>query len=520
LPAPTKILFVTSEIYPLVKTGGLADISGALPLALRKIGLDVRVLIPGYPPILDQLPGVKPLASIPAPVGIAGIARILGATMPGSDLPLLVLDCPALFARPGGPYLALDGRDWPDNVLRFGLLSQAGALLSTAASPLDWKPEVVHCNDWQSGLIPALLHFAEQPHASSVMSIHNLMFQGNFGQEWVTRLGLPSACYTMEGVEFFGHFSFLKAGLHYADQITTVSQTYAHEIQTAEFGYGMDGLLRARSTDLHGIVNGIGSDWNPATDAYLGQPYDHSRLQAKAAIKRELQRELGLKAAPDTPLFCMVSRLTHQKGIDLILDSAHELLHGGAQLAVLGSGEALYEHRLRDLAKGHPGQISATLGYDEALAHRLIAGGDIFLMPSRFEPCGLSQMYAMAYGTPPVVRRTGGLADTVVACDKASLRNGSATGLVFDEPSPAGFVQAAHQALALYQDNDIWRSIQQNGMRRDFGWGQAANSYSDVYRTAIRLKGRKPPEPRPAPTRPAKQEQVGRNVHEQALTTK
>jgi len=484
VPSPNKTLFVTSEIYPLIKTGGLADISGSLPLALRAAGLDVRVLVPGYPAILEQLPGAKVLANLTAIAGDAGTTRLLGTTLPGSDLPLLILDCPTLFARPGGPYLSPAGTDWPDNVQRFGLLCQVGALLSTTATPLKWQPDVVHCNDWQGGLIPALLHYTKTPHAKSVMSIHNLAFQGNFDPQWIPRLGLPAESFAIDGVEFYGHFSFLKAGLYYADQITTVSKTYAAEIQTPEFGYGMRGLLQARRADLHGIVNGIGDDWNPALDKHLHQPYDRAALHKKAVNKLQLQHELGLQTASATPLLCVVSRLTQQKGIDLILDCAQELLHSGVQLAVLGSGEAQYEQRLLELARSRPGLVSVTLGYNEGLAHRLIAGGDIFLMPSRFEPCGLSQMYSMAYGTPPVVRHTGGLADTVTDSNAATLRDGSATGFVFEMETAGEFLTAVQRALSSYQKADVWRTMQQNGMKRDFGWQKAAQEYVDVYRAA------------------------------------
>lgn len=486
MPSKTKILFVTSEIYPLIKTGGLADISGSLPLALRKLGLDVRVLVPGYSAILDKLPGATVLADVSFLAGEAGKARLLSAAMPGGDLPLLILDCPALFARPGGPYLSPEGTDWPDNARRFGLLCQVGALLSSAATPLKWHPDVVHCNDWQSGLIPALLHYTTAPHAKTVQSIHNLIFQGNFDPMWVPRLGLPAASFNMHGVEFYGHLSFLKAGIYFADKITTVSTTYAAEIQTPEFGYGMDGLLRGRHADLYGIVNGIADDWNPASDPHLHLPYNRTELHKKAINKLQLQHELGLQIATATPLLCVVSRLTQQKGIDLILDCAQELLHSGAQLAVLGSGEAQYEQRLLELAQSRPGLVSVTLGYNEGLAHRLIAGGDIFLMPSRFEPCGLSQMYSMAYGTPPVVRHTGGLADTVADSNQAALREGAATGFVFERETPAEFMQAVQRALALYQTEGIWRTIQQNGMKRDFGWGKAAESYLEVYRAAAK----------------------------------
>jgi starch synthase len=484
VPTNLKVLFVTSEIFPLIKTGGLADVSGALPLALRALGMDVRVLIPGYPAILKQLPDLKPVTLLDDLLPDIGDIRLLAATLPGSDLPLLVLDCPALYDRPGGPYLTTDGHDWPDNAVRVGLFSRVGAWLSGANTPLAWQPDVVHCNDWQSALIPALLHYSEPAHAKSVMSIHNLAFQGNFDFHWAARLQLPPESLSMAGLEFYGRLSFLKGGLMFADKITTVSQTYAAEIQTPTFGYGMEGLLQQRSADLTGIVNGIGDDWNVEHDPHVFQPYDRTTLQRKAENKRQLQLELGLQVG-SFPLFCMVSRLTHHKGIDLVLDCAHELLDSGAQLAILGSGEAQYEQRLRDLAHQQPGVVSAVFGYHEALAHRLIAGGDIFLMPSRFEPCGLAQMYSMAYGTPPIVRRTGGLADTVTDTTLATLKNGRATGFVFDHADAAGFMWAAQRALVSYHSKPGWKRIQRNGMACDFGWRKAALAYLEVYRAML-----------------------------------
>lgn len=478
-----NVLFVTSEIYPLVKTGGLADVSGSLPLALREFDIDVRVLVPGYPAVLEQLQRPKVLHKLAAPTGIAGPARLLTAKMPGSDLPLLVLDCPALYDRPGGPYQSPEGLDWPDNVQRFGFLSQVGALLAGESTPLSWRPDIVHCNDWQSALIPALLHFSDTSHAKSVVSIHNLAFQGNFDAQWVSRLGLPPDSYSMHGVEFYGHFSFLKAGLYYADKVTTVSNTYAAEIQTPEFGCGMDGLLQTRRDDLVGIVNGIDGNWSPAHDSYLKHPYRDSTLQNKAANKLALQQELGLQPSADMPLLGLVSRLTYQKGIDLIMDCAQELLQDGVQLAVLGTGEAGLEQRLATLQHGRQGQVGATIGYNEGLAHRIVAGSDIFLMPSRFEPCGLSQMYAMAYGTPPVVRHTGGLADTVTDCNADTLTEHAATGFVFEHADAGELLQTVRRALAYYREPDTWRAIQLNGMRSDFSWRHAAEQYLAVYRS-------------------------------------
>ena len=504
MAVPERILFVTPEIYPLIKTGGLADVSGALPVALAGTGLDIKVLLPAYPAVLAKLPDARPLLELPDPGWDTGISHLLEATLPGSDIPLLLLDCPALYDRPGGPYQSPDGADWQDNVYRFGLLCHVGALLASSDSPLDWKPDIVHCNDWQTGLIPAMLHYSDVPHARSVFSIHNLAFQGNFAPEWVTRLGLPASSYAMNGVEFYGKFSFLKAGIYFADQITTVSKTYAQEIQTAEFGYGMEGLLQFRNDRLHGIVNGIGQDWNPEKDPHLVQPYGPDTLDLKAANKAQLQNSLKLEAAPDAPVFGMVTRLTHQKGVDMVLDCALALLQEDGQIAILGSGDAHYEYHLRQLAHEHPGQISFTMGYNEKLARHIFAGSDIFLMPSRFEPCGLGQMYAIAYATPPVVRRTGGLADTVVDATEAAQAHGSASGFVFEEAHPAVLMKAVKRALACYRDKDAWRALQKNGMRHNFSWTHAARSYAEVYRHAAQTAEYKLPDSLPPPDAPAK----------------
>ena len=479
------ILFVTSEIHPLVKTGGLADVSGSLPPALRKLGVDIRVLVPGYPPVLEKLKHPRVLAELPAPSGSTGRARLLSATIPGGDLPLLVLDCPALYDRPGGPYLGPDFREWPDNALRFGFLSQIGALLAGPNTPLSWHPDIVHCNDWQSALIPALLHFFHVPHVKSIISIHNLAFQGNFDASWIPRLGLPASSYQIDGVEFYGNFSFLKAGLFYANKITTVSETYAREIQTPEFGCGMEGLLETRRADLTGIVNGIDSDWDPESDPHLQQNYGWRTLEDKAANKQALQQELGLEVDADIPLLGLVSRLTHQKGIDLILDCAEELLQDDVQFAILGKGDAQLEKGLTKLAHGRREQVSITTGYDEGLAHRITAGSDLFLMPSRFEPCGLNQMYSMAYGTPPVVRRTGGLADTVTDSNSKTLKDGSATGFVFEQAEAEELLQTVHRALSLYRSSATWKTIQLNGMQHDFSWRHAAEQYLALYRSLI-----------------------------------
>jgi len=474
-----RILFVTSEIHPLIKTGGLADVSASLPAALQALGQDVRVLLPGYTQVLSALKGSKTLATF-RPFEGGDEVRLLAAKMPGTGVPLYVLDAPQYFCRVAGPYHYQYGGDWPDNPMRFGLLSRVAALLGSASSPLDWQAELVHCNDWQTGLAPVFLHLAGGAHAKSVMAIHNISFQGNFERDWLQHLQLPQSLFNMHGVEFHGHLSFLKAGLQFADRIVTVSPTYAHEIQATEMGYGMQGLLTARREVLSGILNGIDDkEWDPASDPHLVAHYDARDLSGKAEVKRALQQRMGLEVDAQAPLLGVVSRLTYQKGLDLLLECAPVLLDGGAQLVVLGSGEPEFERRYRLLAGRHPGRAAVINQFDEALSHQIMAGADIFLMPSRFEPCGLNQMYGMRYGTPPVVRRTGGLADSVT---NANLDDG--TGFVFDEPSAAALLQTVRWAIECYRTPSSFRRFQLNGMKRDFSWHHSAQQYLELYRAA------------------------------------
>ena len=470
----TRVLFVTSEIAPWQKTGGLGDISAALPTALAAAGVDVRVLIPAYPALRLAFPEARVIAEIAPPGGRLPGARILEAAT-AEGVPLLLLDCPACFDRPGGPYQTPQGRDWPDNPLRFGLLSRIAALLASSTSPLPWRPDILHCNDWQSGLGPAYLHYLHgDDDVATVMTIHNLAFQGLFPAQILSELGLPKAAFVFDGVEFYGHLSFLKAGLQFADRITTVSPTYAQEIQQAELGFGLEGLLRYRSADLTGILNGVEASWNPASDTLLAQRYDARHLARKEANRQTLRTELGLADDAASPLLAVVSRLTHQKGMDLVLAIADELFAESAQLAVLGNGERAFETAFRTLAARHPGRIAAVIGFNERLAHRIEAGADIFLMPSRFEPCGLTQLYSLRYGTPPVVRATGGLADTVVDCTPQTLSSGSANGFTFEAPDAASLLAASRRAIAAWQQRKLWRRLQKNGMAADFSWAKAA----------------------------------------------
>ena len=477
------ILFATSEMAPWVKTGGLGDVAAALPAALHRARHDVRVLIPAYPALRKAFPQAALLAELPALAPALPPSRLLAAAT-ASGLPLLLLDCPQLFDRPGNPYLDAHGQDWADNGTRFGLLSRVAALLGQAASPLAWRPDVVHLNDWQSALAPAWLHY--EGGAASVVTVHNIAFQGNFAADHLTALGLPEHAWRFDGVEYHGQLSFLKAGLQLATRISTVSPTYAREIQDEAFGYGLAPLLRHRADSLRGILNGVDSTlWNPAADPALAVPYAANRLAAKRENKRALQQEMGLDLATDRPLFGIISRLTEQKGLDLVLTLGEGITKLPAQLAILGSGDKLLEAGFRDLADRHPGQIAVKLGFDEALAHRIEAGADCFLMPSRFEPCGLNQMYSLRYGTPPIVRATGGLADTVIDVSEVTLADRTANGFIIAEATPHALWLALERATRCWHDRKLWQRIQQNGMRRDFSWEHAAHDYVTLYRDAI-----------------------------------
>ena len=464
-----------------MKTGGLADVSAALPAALRAKGADVRVLLPGYRQVLSSLKNKRQIARISNLPGL-GIVRLLSARMPDSDVPLIIIDYPAFYDREGGPYINNTGQNWPDNALRFGLLSRIAAILGSDATPLAWHPDIVHGNDWQSGLAPAYLSFEQGRTAATIMTIHNLAYQGIFPPETVAQLALPPACFNMQGVEYYGNLSFLKAGLFYADHLTTVSPTYAREIQTEALGFGLQGLLSQRAAHLTGIVNGVDTkDWNPASDAFLPKTYSATRTAGKAASKTALQQHLNLPVSGEIPLIGIVSRITHQKGLDLLLDIAPQLIQEPAQIVILGSGDPEMEKAFKHLAKQYPLHFAAIIGFDEGLSHLVEAGSDIFLMPSRFEPCGLNQMYSMLYGTPPVVNATGGLADTVTDCTPASLQDDTATGFVLKELSAEHLLLTAKKAISAYHDKKTWRRLQLNGMRRNFSWGESADAYLALY---------------------------------------
>jgi starch synthase len=479
-----RVLLATPECAPWVKTGGLGDVSAGLPAGLAACGLDVRVLLPAYRAVLAATAAhARALVSFAAS-GRFPAARLLEAPLP-SGVPAWLVDCPALYDRDGGPYQdPATGHDWPDNALRFAALARVAALLAGDASPLPWRPHALHCNDWQTALAPAYAHFAGGARAATVMCIHNLAFQGLFPPATAVEVDLPAAACSIDGAEFHGRLSFLKAGLVYADAITTVSPTYAQEIQREPLGFGLQGLLAARAGRLHGILNGIDEEaWNPATDALIARRYDAARLEAKRDNKLALQQRMGLLTDADLPLFGFVGRLTHQKGVDLIAEAAPRIAAAPAQLAVLGAGERELGTTLWALARGHPRAVAVEIGFDEPLAHLIEAGADALLMPSRFEPCGLNQMYSQRYGTPPVAHATGGLCDSIVDCTPATLAGGTATGFLFREPTPEALLAAVARAIAAYRDPAIWPALQRNGMARDFGWRASAKRYIALYRS-------------------------------------
>lgn len=484
------ILFVTSECYPLIKTGGLADVSGALPKALTSLkGMSgkVKVLLPGYPAVTSQLTQLKLVANITV---LNQPCQLLQAKIVTKDnqqpLELIIVQSP-LYAREGGPYVDASGQDWPDNPLRFALLSRVASLLCRDDSPYpDWQPDVVHCNDWQTGLAPVYMKLVDHVKAKTVFSIHNLAYQGCFHAGWMQELQLPPAHYQIEGFEYFGQLSFLKAGLYYADQLTTVSPTYAQEIQTEAFGFGMQGLLSTRQQQLVGILNGIDDVvWNPASDPYLFKQYQENKLTGKKTVKRILKQKLGLKAGQDSPLLGIVSRFAHQKGLDLLPAMMPRLVEQGCQFAILGSGDSVIESQFLGLAKTYPDNVSVTVDYNEALSHNIMAGADIFVMPSRFEPCGLNQMYGMAYGTPPIVSKRGGLADSVTDTNEQTLSNKTATGFVMKAVDEVSLMVSIMHALKLWKKPKIWREIQRNGMQSDFSWASRAEAYLLLYKQLV-----------------------------------
>ena len=487
-----RVLHAAAEIFPLVKTGGLADVVGALPEALIAQGADVRLVLPGLPAILQGVECQKKVCDLGAMFGAGRVTLRMGRLAPGG-VAAYVIDAPYLYQRPGNPYLAPDGDEWPDNLQRFALLGWVAAHLAAGELDSQWTPDVLHAHDWHAAMACAYAACHPATRAAAVYTIHNLAYQGLFAESDFHLLALPSRLMVPGGLEFHGQLSFMKAGLKYADRITTVSPNYAREIATDAFGCGLDGVIRARGADVSGILNGVdGAVWNAATDTATAAHYSASALDGKAVCKAALQRELGLAVDAGAPLFAVVSRLTQQKGLDLLLGALPTLLDspaaGGAQLAVEGNGEPALEAAFTQAAAAHPGRVAVRLVYDEALAHRMIAGADAMLVPSRFEPCGLTQLYALRYGTVPVVRRVGGLADTVVDANAAAVQADLATGFTFGPATPAALADALRQAVSAHGEPALWRQLMLRGMAQNFSWDAAASRYLALYQGARRAR--------------------------------
>ena len=490
-----KILYVCTELYPLLKTGGLADVGAALPAALRAAGCEVRMLLPAFASIAAGVCADGPPLALPE-VGGPEVLRTLAQVpvlVPGhviaSGQPVYLLDAPALYLREGGPYQDADAQEWSDNAARFALLGWAAAALGYGTDP-QWQPDVVHAHDWHAALAPLYLKLLAKgrPTKPSVFTIHNLAYQGLFPASSCAELGLPTSLFKVDALEYHGLLSFMKAGLQFADAITTVSPRYAQEITTPEQGCGLDGVLRERQDRLSGILNGVDYQlWDPATDPLLNAHFDNKRMSGKARVKRALQRLLGLEERADALLFVAVSRLSEQKGLHLLPPILPELIERGGQLVILGNGDAAIELSLREALAGHPGQTALRIGYDEALAHRIIAAADVILVPSRFEPCGLTQLYGLRYGALPLVHAVGGLADTVTDCSLEAIDDGSASGFVFHEFSSEGLRGAMRRAFALRRRPSEWAAVQARAMQQRFDWQEPAHAYRALYRRLLTI---------------------------------
>lgn len=475
-----NVLSVASEAVPLVKTGGLADVAGALPAALAPHGVRLTTLLPGFPAVMAAVKRGKVLHRYDNLFGQP--ARLVAGKL--GEQPLVVLDVPAFFAREGSPYADAGGKDWHDNWRRFAALGRAAADLAGGLLK-GHKFDLVHAHDWQAAMAPAYLRFAPLAGSKpvpSVMTVHNMAFQGYFGREVFRELGLPKRAWSIDGVEYHKGVGFLKAGMEAASVVTTVSPTYAQEIREAEFGMGLEGLVVNRGDRVRGIVNGIDpAEWNPASDQHLAANYTARNLTKRAANKRALEAEFGLEPG-NGPLFIVISRLTWQKGMDVLLEVLDHLVGIGGRLALLGSGDAAMEAELRAAAARHPWRIGVRIGYDEVLSHRMQGGGDAILVPSRFEPCGLTQLYGLAYGCVPVVARTGGLADTVIDANLAARNAGAATGFQFSGVDYHTLAAAVSRVVALYHQPAAWQALQRNGMKADFSWKNSGKVYAELYR--------------------------------------
>lgn len=495
-----RVLYITSEVFPFAKTGGLADVSASLPVALTNLGFDLRVLVPGYRQALERCHNPKPMHAGKDPLG-TGKFRLLETHLPQSNVPVWLIDAPQYYDRDGGLYQSASGVDWPDNALRFALLNHVAA--DIASDPARrWRPDLIHCNDWHAGLLPLLLASRGRPRPATLLTVHNLAYQGLFAPQELAQLALPEGAYA--SMEFYGRISFLKAGIRSADALTTVSPTYAREITTQEYGCGFDGMLRQRADALTGILNGVDYDiWDPSHDRYLVSNYSARSVASKGDCKRAIQSELSLEAQPEMPVMAFLSRLVHQKMPDVVLDILPEFLKTGAQFILVAEGDDGYQAAFRELAARYPGRVSVQ-GYSEEVAHRVLAGADMVLHPSRFEPCGLVPIYGMRYGTVPLVRNSGGMADTVIDATPEAIRQGTATGFAFEEPTAEALATCVHRAIGLYRQPIAWRRLQASAMRQDFSWRRSARAYADLYQKltgAPALKARTKPAEAEAPSK-------------------
>ncbi len=476
-----NILAVASECAPFAKTGGLADVVGALAKVLGEHGAECRVLMPLYRSVASLADGAKTELDLGPIYG--GPVRVLSKRAEGVDL--LLVDAPHLYDRPAQIYLDDTGKDWADNHLRFGLLSWVGAVIARDGLK-NWRPDVVHAHDWQAGLVPVYLRQFGHDVPPCVLTIHNIAFQGIFPATVMGALGLDPARFTQDGFEYFGKISFLKGGLMLADQITTVSPTYARELMTHEFGMGLEGVLSARSDVLSGILNGIDTEvWNSETDPALVQTYSSRTLKRKAANKQALFDRFGLSGDGSEPLFSVISRLSEQKGLDVALQALPGILERGARFVLLGSGSPELENGFVELAKRYPDRAGVEIGFDEELAHLIQAGSDATLVPSRFEPCGLTQLCALRYGTLPVVSKTGGLADTVIDANEAALATNCATGFQFAPVTPEKLSDALSRVMDLYADTRTWQKVVRNAMKHPVGWERSAERLVEIYKGLI-----------------------------------
>jgi starch synthase len=472
-------------MFPVVKTGGLADVAGALPAALAAAGAKTTTILPGYPAVLDALSDASPVHELDDLFG--GAATVLRGSLTGLDV--LVVNAPHLYARAGNPYLGADGKEWADNGLRFAGLGAAAAAMAVGVAP-GHGFDILHAHDWQAAMAVVYLNFHPGERPGTVLTVHNLAFQGRYPAALFPRLGLPDAAFSLSGLEYHGDVNFLKGGLSYADRIATVSPTYAREIMGEENGMGLDGVLRYRADAVSGIMNGIDDTiWNPAADPLIPGRFGRGKLTKRALNKTDLQQRMGLEQNPDALLIGVVSRMTTQKGLDMLVDLLDDLTSDGMQLALLGAGDPDLEHAFVAAAEWNQGSVGCVIGYDEALAHLIEAGSDAFLVPSRFEPCGLTQLYALRYGAVPVVSRVGGLADSVIDANEAALAAGVATGLQFWPATPPALRAALRRLAALWLDKPAWAKMQRNGMAADVSWRGPASRYVALYRSILAERG-------------------------------